>query len=93
MKKNSLYHEYDQGHRFTANDICHMHKVWLGGIYVWAGEYCRVNISKDDYTFAMTAQIPKLMGANRGCVPLYPINAVLAKNYFAAKVSGKQNAS
>ena len=56
-----LFHEYDQEHQFTAKDICHMHKVWLGSIYVWAGEYRRVNISKDDFTFAMAAQIPKLM--------------------------------
>jgi cell filamentation protein len=24
-------------HRFTAADICRMHKIWLGGIYEWAG--------------------------------------------------------
>ena len=28
-----LFHEYDTEHRFTADDICHMHKVWLGDIY------------------------------------------------------------
>ena len=30
---------YDRNHRFTAKDMCNMHKVWLGGIYDWAGQY------------------------------------------------------
>jgi len=38
-----------------------MHKVWLGDIYEWAGKYRTVNISKDDFTFAMAAHIPRLM--------------------------------
>jgi len=58
---DALFHEYDADHQFSANDVCHMHKVWLGDIYEWAGKYRSVNISKDDFSFAMTAQIPKLM--------------------------------
>jgi cell filamentation protein len=58
---DALFHEIDVDHQFNADDICHMHKVWLGDIYVWAGEYRRVNISKDEFTFAMAAQIPILM--------------------------------
>lgn len=33
-------------HRFTAEDICALHRLWLGPIYVWAGEYRSVNIGK-----------------------------------------------
>ena len=58
---DALFHEYDTDHKFSADDICHMHKVWLGDIYDWAGQYRRVNISKGDFTFAVVAQIPKLM--------------------------------
>jgi len=58
---DALFHEYDSEHQFTADDICHMHKVWLGDIYEWAGKYRTVNISKDDFAFAMALQIPKLM--------------------------------
>lgn len=58
---DALFHEYDAGHQFSAEDICHMHKVWLGDIYEWAGKYRTVNISKGDFSFAMAAQIPKLM--------------------------------
>jgi cell filamentation protein len=53
--------EYDADHKFSADDIRHMHEVWLGDIYDWAGQYRRVNISKGDFVFAMVAQIPKLM--------------------------------
>lgn len=48
-------------HRFTAKDVCHIHEVWLGDIYEWAGKYRQVNISKGDFPFAGAAQVPKLM--------------------------------
>ncbi len=48
-------------HRFTAKDICRIHKVWLGDIYEWAGKYRQVNVSKGEFPFAGAAQIPKLM--------------------------------
>jgi len=56
-----LIREYDQEHQFCAADICHFHKTWLGGVYEWAGKYRKVNITKNDFTFAMAAQISKLM--------------------------------
>lgn len=52
---------YDKNHRFTAVDICEIHKIWLGRVYEWAGEYRQINISKGDFHFAAAAQIPKLM--------------------------------
>lgn len=58
---DALFHEYDAEHKFSADDICHLHKVWLGDIYEWAGQYRNVNISKGDFSFAMAAQVPKLM--------------------------------
>ena len=30
---------FSQDHRFTADDICKVHKLWLGSIYEWAGRY------------------------------------------------------
>jgi len=56
-----LIREYDQEHQFTAADICHFHKTWLGKVYEWAGRYRKINITKEDFTFAMAAQIHKLM--------------------------------
>lgn len=49
------------GHRFGAQDVSALHRQWLGKIYPWAGEYRQVNISKGGFTFAMSAQIPRLM--------------------------------
>jgi cell filamentation protein len=57
----ALLGRYDAHHRFTAADIRDIHKVWLGAIYEWAGEYRQVNISKDDFPFAAAAQVPSLM--------------------------------
>jgi len=56
-----LIREYDQEHQFCAADICHFHKTWLGEVYKWAGKYRNVNITKNNFTFAMAAQIHKLM--------------------------------
>jgi cell filamentation protein len=52
---------FDRDHRFTAADICKMHKMWLGNIYEWAGNYRQVRMSKGDFSFAFPEQIPKLM--------------------------------
>jgi len=47
--------------RFTVADICQWHRQWLGEVYLWAGEYRQVNISKGGFVFAMAAQVPRLM--------------------------------
>ena len=56
-----LSRTYDSAHRFTAKDICRIHKLWLEAIYVWAGQYRQVNLSKGDFPFAAAKQIPILM--------------------------------
>ena len=58
---DTMLRKFDQKHQFTADDICYLHKIWLGKIYQWAGQYRSVNISKGDFTFAMAAQVSKLM--------------------------------
>jgi cell filamentation protein len=52
---------FDITHRFSAADICRMHKIWLENIYEWAGKYRQVKMSKGDFSFAFPEQIPKLM--------------------------------
>jgi len=54
---------YSSDHRFTADDICWMHKVWMGRIYEWAGQYRQVNLTKGTFPFAAAARIPDLMAA------------------------------
>ncbi len=52
---------YDRRHRFRAGDVCHMHEIWLGGIYGWAGKYRNINLTKGGFTFAVQKHIPRLM--------------------------------
>jgi len=52
---------YSADHRFSAADVCLLHKQWLGEVYSWAGEYRRVNIGKGGFAFAMAAQVSRLM--------------------------------
>ena len=52
---------YDESHRFTAADVRRIHKVWLGPVYPWAGNYRQVNVSKGDFFFAAAREIPRLM--------------------------------
>ena len=56
-----LVGKYSERHRFTATDICEIHKSWLGEIYEWAGEYRQVNVSKGDFPFAAAARVASLM--------------------------------
>ena len=58
---DQLIHTYDRDHRFSASDICSMHRQWLGSIYAWAGKYRQVMISKGEFPFAAPAYIPALM--------------------------------
>lgn len=56
-----LLEEVGQDQSFVAEDICNMHRLWLGRIYSWAGRYRQVNISMDGFTFAMAHTVPALM--------------------------------
>lgn len=52
---------FGPGHRFTAEDVCELHRQWLGVIYPWAGEYRSVNIGKGEFQFAAAHVLPSLM--------------------------------
>jgi cell filamentation protein len=58
---DKLVRKFGADHRFTAADICEFHKIWLEGIYEWAGKYRQVNVSKGDFPFAASLHIPSLM--------------------------------
>ena len=65
---------YDRDHQFSVRDICKMHQIWLGPIYPWAGNYRKVNLTRDNFTFAAANQITKLMddfekGPLASCTP------------------------
>jgi len=52
---------YDKTHRFSCQDICDIHALWLAGIYPIAGQYRTSNMSKGGYQFAAAHLINKLM--------------------------------
>lgn len=54
---------YGSSHRFTPGDIRRLHRMWLGSIYPWAGNYRTVNIGKGGFQFAHAPFIPRLMAA------------------------------
>lgn len=56
-----FFRRFDKEHRFTVWDIRDMHRVWMGDIYPWAGEFRSVNISKGNFMFAAAARVPALM--------------------------------
>ncbi len=57
----AMLDRFDQEHRFSVEDICVMHREWLGDIYSWAGNYRQVMMSKSGFPFAAPAFIPQLM--------------------------------
>ena len=52
MAQRHLLGEIEEEQVLTSQDVCAMHRLWLGGIYPWAGSYRKVNISKGGFTFA-----------------------------------------
>jgi len=52
---------YGPDQRFTAADVCRIHKRWLAPIYSWAGRYRQVQLGKENFPFASAGQIPRLM--------------------------------
>ncbi len=56
-----LLNIFDNKHKFTANDICNIHELWLGDIYSFAGKYRTVNMAKNDFLFAPSSRIAHLM--------------------------------
>ena len=52
---------YGPNHRFTPADIRRLHRMWLGRIYPWAGNYRTLNIGKGGFQFAHAPLIPRLM--------------------------------
>jgi cell filamentation protein len=71
--------DYGPNHRFSADDVRSLHRLWLGPIYSWAGEYRSVNIGKGGFQFAHAPLIARLMaelerGALRRNTPCHATN-------------------
>jgi cell filamentation protein len=52
---------YSETHRFTANDVRDLHRLFLGEIFAWAGDYRKVDISSDEIRWCHAAHIEASM--------------------------------
>ena len=52
---------YREDQRFSARDICDLHRLWLSPVYAWAGEFRSVNMGKAGFQFAHAPLIAGLM--------------------------------
>jgi hypothetical protein len=63
---------YGEDQRFSAQDICDLHRLWLSPVYAWAGEYRSVNMGKAGFQFAHAPLIAGLMAQlERGALSEY----------------------
>lgn len=53
---------FDEAHRFTAEDICNIHELWLGDVYPFAGKYRTVNMAKEDFSICTISTYRKFDG-------------------------------
>jgi len=61
LAQEAALDRYGPDHRFTAENICALHRLWLGPIYPWAGKYRSVNVGKAGFQFAHAPLIAGLM--------------------------------
>lgn len=64
----------------TVEDLKTWHRRWLGNVFEWAGQERSVNMGKDGFMFAASAQIPRLLADfERSCLarwtPCHDMNA------------------
>lgn len=45
----------------TVADLKYWHRLWLGNVYVWAGQERSVNLGKDGFQFATAGLLPGLL--------------------------------
>lgn len=79
--------------RFTAGEIRRMHRLWLGEIYEWAGEYRGVNIAKGAFLFAAAIQIPNITAVHAGLSRDYDPMAKIFREVIARTLKSAAKAS
>jgi cell filamentation protein len=52
---------YSEAHRFTADDVRALHRLFLGGIFDWAGTYRRIDLISGDIRWCHAAHIETAM--------------------------------
>lgn len=68
----SVLHDHLPSGRIGVAHLRRWHKLWLGNVFDWAGQYRTVNMSKDGFPFAPSVQLTRLMQAfDTGCLARY----------------------
>lgn len=59
--EKDIIKNYGSTYKFTIDDICGIHDLWLGPIYPFSGKFRSVNMSKNGFPFAAAERIDILM--------------------------------
>lgn len=79
MREIPAQYKIDQ--RLTAQDVCNIHKSWLGSIYPWAGRYRSIDLTKPGIRFAHAKHIPKeMVDLEKGAFSEYTPCCFMAKD-------------
>ena len=72
----------------TVTDLREWHRRWLGNVYVWAGRYRTVNMSKDNFPFAACGRIPELMeDLDREILPVHTPCSEMSEERLAEAIA------
>jgi hypothetical protein len=92
LAQDAALDQYGPSHRFTAKDLRALHRLWLGPIYPWSGDYRSVNIGKGGFQFAHAPRIAGLMSdLERGPLRRYTPCGAYARPAYG--IAGRTTAS
>jgi len=79
---------YDEGHRFDEEDVRHLHRLFLGPVFEWAGTYRRVDISSPGIRYCHAAYIEDNMKAfSKRLAALTPFSEGMGKEEVVRRPS------
>jgi len=85
---NTAIETYSETHSFTDNDIKFLHKLFLGKIFKWAGNYRNVDISSSGIRYCHAIYINDSMKEfSKLLSKLTPFNSDMSKNEIARKIA------
>lgn len=87
------FHRITGTHRFTEQDVCNLHRLFLGDVFVWAGQYRNVDLTSEDIHWCRAIYVAQEMRRyDRLLAELTPFSPALANGELAlrlAKVHGE----
>lgn len=55
------FQQFSDMHRFTEQDVCSLHRVFLADVFEWAGEYRNVDLVSEDIHWCRAIFVPQEM--------------------------------